>query len=53
MVQAAAGMTLSRLALPLYIFGCPHNLLHIKPQPWLCMGLCAYLAAQVSWGLLL
>lgn len=41
------GMTLSRLALPLYVFGCPHNLLHTKPQPWLCLGLCAYMGAQV------
>ena len=40
-------MTLSRLALPLYVYGCPHNLLHTKPQPWLCLGLCAFLAAQV------
>ena len=40
-------MTLSRLALPLYVYACPSNLLHTRPQPWLCLGLSLWLGAQV------
>ena len=42
---------MSRLALPLYVYGCPNNLLHTKPQPWLCLGLCLWLGCQVRSGL--
>jgi hypothetical protein len=41
------GITLTRLALPLYMFGCPRNILHVAPQPWVCAGLCASMGLQV------
>ena len=41
------GMTLSRLALPLYLFGCPHNLLDWDPNYGLCVLLVLYMGAQV------
>ena len=41
------GMTLTRLALPLYIFGCPHNLLRLPPNYSLCVLLVLYMSAQV------
>ena len=37
---------MSRLALPLYVYGCPSNLLHAKPQPLLCLGLSLWMACQ-------
>ncbi|CAL8462582.1 g2115 [Coccomyxa elongata] len=42
------GVTLTRLALPLYLFGCPHNLLGWQPRPGVCLGLCAFMAVQVA-----
>ena len=42
------GMTLSRLALPLYLFGCPHNLLRLPPNFSLCVLLILYMGAQVG-----
>ena len=42
------GMTLTRLALPLYLFGCPHNLLRLPPNYGLCVLLVLWMAAQVS-----
>lgn len=42
------GMTLTRLALPLYLFGCPHNLLRLAPNYGLCAQLVLYMAAQVK-----
>lgn len=41
------GMTLTRLALPLYIFGCPHNVLKLQSDPGICIGLCLSMAIQV------
>lgn len=41
------GITLTRLALPLYLFGCPHNLLGWQPRPGVCLGLCICMAVQV------
>lgn len=42
------GITLTRLALPLYLFGCPRNLLGWQPRPGVCLGLCACMALQVG-----
>jgi hypothetical protein len=42
------GITLTRLALPLYVFGCPRNILRVAPAPWVCVSLCASIAFQVS-----
>lgn len=40
------GMTLTRLALPLYIFGCPHNVLKLQSDPGICVALCLSMAVQ-------
>ncbi len=40
------GMSASRLALPLYLHGCPHNLLRVPPSPRFCAALVLYVAAQ-------
>ena len=51
------GTSLARLALPLYVYACPSNLLRVQPNLALCMGLVAYvglqcglLLAQHRWG---
>ncbi len=41
------GISLTRLALPLYLYGCPKNLLRLPPSPCLCTGLSVFVAAQV------
>ena len=41
------GMTLTRLALPLYVFGCPHNVLKLESSPGICIGLCLSMGLQV------
>ena len=34
------GMTVTRLAIPLYIFGCPNNFMRISPDTNWCICLC-------------
>ena len=41
------GMTLTRLALPLYMLGCPHNVLRLQSNPGICIGLCLGMGLQV------
>jgi len=45
------GMSLCRLVLPLYFFGCPKNFLKVPYNPQLCISLTFYVFAQA--GLLL
>ena len=52
-----AGISFTRLLVPLYLFGCPRNFVQSKPQYWVCWALvawvaaqCAALAAQHRWG---
>ena len=52
-----AGISFTRLLVPLYLFGCPRNFVRSKPQYWVCWALvawvaaqCAALAAQHRWG---
>ncbi len=45
------GTSAARLALPLYVYGCPSNLLRVAPNPLLCAALVAWVALQA--GLLL
>lgn len=40
--------SITRLAIPLYFWGCPHNFLHIQPQPGSAMGLVAWLTIQAT-----
>lgn len=40
------GTSITRLAIPLYFWGCPHNFLHIQPQPGSAMALVGWLLFQ-------
>ncbi|KAK9832712.1 hypothetical protein WJX81_003010 [Elliptochloris bilobata] len=42
------GMSASRLALPLYLYGCPHNLLRVPPSRGFCIALVLYVGAQAA-----
>ncbi|ESQ54416.1 hypothetical protein EUTSA_v10024798mg [Eutrema salsugineum] len=40
------GMTATRLAIPLYVFGCPHNFMRVEPSKVWCICLCTFLGLQ-------
>lgn len=40
------GMTITRLAIPLYVFGCPHNFMRIQPDKNWCICLGIFLGFQ-------
>lgn len=40
------GITVTRLAVPLYIFGCPKNFMRIEPDKSLCLCLAVFIALQ-------
>ena len=40
------GTSLTRLALPLYVYACPSNLLRVEPNLPLCVGLVAFVGLQ-------
>ncbi|XP_047334596.1 transmembrane E3 ubiquitin-protein ligase FLY2-like [Impatiens glandulifera] len=40
------GMTITRMAVPLYIFGCPHNFMRIKPDKTWCICLAVFMGFQ-------
>ncbi|XP_022764102.1 transmembrane E3 ubiquitin-protein ligase 1-like isoform X1 [Durio zibethinus] len=42
------GMTITRLAIPLYIFGCPHNFMRIEPDKSWCICLGVFIGLQAS-----
>ncbi|XP_009606918.1 transmembrane E3 ubiquitin-protein ligase FLY1 isoform X1 [Nicotiana tomentosiformis] len=42
------GMTITRLAIPLYVFGCPHNFMRIEPDENWCICLGIFMAFQAS-----
>lgn len=42
------GMTVTRLAVPLYIFGCPNNFMRIEPDKSWCICLSVFLVLQAS-----
>ncbi|XP_006351940.1 transmembrane E3 ubiquitin-protein ligase 1-like [Solanum tuberosum] len=42
------GMTLTRLAIPLYVFGCPHNFMRIEPDKNWCICLGVFIVLQAS-----
>ena len=51
------GMSMTRLVLPLYIFGCPGNLLKVEPSLGMCMALIGMVGGQavlvlgqMQWG---
>lgn len=42
------GMSITRLAVPLYIFGCPHNFMRTKPDKDWCICLGVFVGLQAS-----
>ncbi|CAL9227172.1 unnamed protein product [Arabidopsis halleri] len=40
------GMTATRLAIPLYVFGCPHNFMRVEPNKVWCICLCTSMGSQ-------
>ncbi|XP_022725145.1 DSC E3 ubiquitin ligase complex subunit 1-like [Durio zibethinus] len=42
------GMSITRLAIPLYIFGCPHNFMRIEPDKSWCICLGVFIGLQAS-----
>ncbi|KAH8484469.1 hypothetical protein H0E87_028803 [Populus deltoides] len=42
------GMTVTRLAIPLYIFGCPYNFMRIEPEKTWCICLSIFIGLQAS-----
>ncbi|XP_024018197.1 transmembrane E3 ubiquitin-protein ligase 1 isoform X3 [Morus notabilis] len=42
------GMTVTRLAIPLYIFGCPNNFMRIEPDQSWCTWLVVFIGLQAS-----
>lgn len=42
------GITLTRLAIPLYAFGCPNNFMRIETNLGWCLGLTIFLGAQAA-----
>ncbi|KAK2651154.1 hypothetical protein Ddye_018643 [Dipteronia dyeriana] len=42
------GISVTRLAIPLYIFGCPHNFMRIEPDKNWCICLCVLVGLQAS-----
>lgn len=41
------GMTITRIAIPLYVFGCPHNFMRIEPDQRWCICLALFMGLQV------
>ncbi|KAL4280277.1 hypothetical protein GQ457_03G006620 [Hibiscus cannabinus] len=46
--QYILGMSITRLAIPLYIFGCPHNFMRIEPDKSWCICLGVFVGLQAS-----
>ncbi|CAN8230188.1 unnamed protein product [Cochlearia groenlandica] len=42
------GMTVTRLAIPLYVFGCPHNFMRVETSKFWCVCLCTFMGLQAT-----
>ncbi|KAF8054658.1 hypothetical protein N665_1321s0004 [Sinapis alba] len=42
------GMTVTRLSIPLYVFGCPKNFMRVEASKAWCIGLCAFIWFQAA-----
>ncbi|KAJ7948332.1 transmembrane E3 ubiquitin-protein ligase 1-like [Quillaja saponaria] len=42
------GLTVTRLAIPLYVFGCPYNFMRIAPDKTWCICLCVFIGLQAA-----
>lgn len=40
------GMTITRLAIPFYVFGCPHNFMRVQPDKTWCICLAVFMGTQ-------
>uniref|UniRef100_A0A0E0LL05 RING-type E3 ubiquitin transferase n=1 Tax=Oryza punctata TaxID=4537 RepID=A0A0E0LL05_ORYPU len=46
--QYILGMTVTRLAIPLYIFGCPSNFMRIEPDKTWCIAVTIFMGIQAA-----
>ncbi|KAF0908221.1 hypothetical protein E2562_023843 [Oryza meyeriana var. granulata] len=46
--QYILGMTITRLAIPLYIFGCPSNFMRIEPDKRWCIAVTIFMGIQAA-----
>ncbi|KAL6657997.1 hypothetical protein ACP70R_005777 [Stipagrostis hirtigluma subsp. patula] len=46
--QYILGMTITRLAIPLYIFGCPSNFMRIEPDQKWCIAVSIFMGIQAA-----
>ncbi|TVU39017.1 hypothetical protein EJB05_12418 [Eragrostis curvula] len=46
--QYIIGMTVTRLAIPLYIFGCPSNFMRIEPDKKWCIAVTVFMGVQAA-----
>ncbi|CAN6211710.1 unnamed protein product [Urochloa humidicola] len=46
--QYILGMTVTRLAIPLYIFGCPSNFMRIEPDKKWCIAVTVFMGIQAA-----
>ncbi len=46
--QYILGMTITRLAIPLYIFGCPSNFMRIEPDKTWCIAVTIFMGIQAA-----
>jgi len=46
--QYILGMTVTRLAIPLYIFGCPNNFMRIEPDKKWCIAVTVFMGIQAA-----
>ncbi|KAL5198385.1 hypothetical protein ABZP36_001897 [Zizania latifolia] len=46
--QYILGMTITRLAIPLYIFGCPSNFMRIEPDKKWCIAVTIFMGIQAA-----
>ncbi|XP_062190740.1 transmembrane E3 ubiquitin-protein ligase FLY2-like isoform X2 [Phragmites australis] len=46
--QYILGMTVTRLAIPLYIFGCPNNFMRIDPDKKWCIAVTVFMGIQAA-----
>ncbi|KAG8364731.1 hypothetical protein BUALT_Bualt18G0029200 [Buddleja alternifolia] len=42
------GITITRIAVPLYVFGCPHNFMRVEPDRIWCICLAVFMGLQAS-----
>mmetsp|Transcript_5222 Transcript_5222/g.19155 ORF Transcript_5222/g.19155 Transcript_5222/m.19155 type:complete len:558 (-) Transcript_5222:137-1810(-) len=46
--QYIIGVSVTRLAIPLYMYGCPQNFMRVEPNPTVCLLLVGFVALQAG-----